>query len=260
MKVKIPKIRFITYDLIRGVYIIGLVISMIIVLSKDYSTDGVNLVPLLRWAIIHMSILILMSTFSTSSQAMSASLVGLTGYVYTLIGVATAMRMLGADNLNIKNFIAPFGTALFTSIIGWSYSGLAKHSPGGGDGGGGMLTVADLDELAKALYKLQKEIAQSLADAKKLITDNLELLKEFVQGFTFALKTFGDSITKHNELLAEERKKQEDILIEWEKIKENIIQIAVALKSARNLGEVIGQLEQVSEGLIRLLERINKET
>ena len=172
------------------IYRLGIFLAVIIAFSGGpfFRNLGVK-VPdfsnyLLPFGIGHMLILSVLGIAAPKAdKLMAGSKIQTAGYLHTLIGFAAALILLSPEKeATLNNVLAPLGSAVGTSIIGWFVGGeLVEREPVRHEDfiDYKMDAVAkELEGFATAIHEVHKEYVDALKEAVSQLEREIDTLRK----------------------------------------------------------------------------------
>lgn len=208
----------------RMIYLFGIVLSLIISFSDKVSQN-----IFLILSIAHVLILSFWGYKYEYSRKASASRVQTAGYLYTLIGFASALLSLNQEALEAGAFsqvLIPLGAALSTSIIGWLL--------------GGELSSLEPDP---------EQVSEEYLRKSQILSEAFDLLDQSLKTFLTNLSTSQEEIIFN---ISELNNKLEDINSSLS------VSIANTKSTSNNLSEVAKESRKTSKEMQEFLEAVKQ--
>lgn len=148
----------------RWLYIGGIILPMLLIPFMIKSPEYTWV--LLIVGILHISILVIwgIKSKSTSFKLFAGERIQTAGYLHTLIGFSVAVTLLGTGKER-ETWLAPMGSALITSILGWSF--------------GGEIGYKEDNSVDKAIEKIGKAFENLETKQIKTLDQHLNKLARF---------------------------------------------------------------------------------
>lgn len=204
---------------------------------------------LLQWSVGHILLLFSLAWFIKIPRSpIIGSKIQTTGYLYTLLGFIVAILKSGAmeGSFSVDSIMAPIGTAVITSLLGWFL--------------GDLLTEEDEYRTGKSLTAESERLADELASfveaVQSMHAKYIETIKETNLQFTMAKDVTSQLIMALEPLYSSLRELESTEV--FSNFGEGVTQLATNLKAAADAAENTSDYLKQTDVLVDTYEKLIK--